>query len=200
MLHLHKGTPYVYQGEEFGMTNSPFTEIGHYQDVETLNYHRLATARGVAEEDILASLAAKSRDHARTPVHWDDTEHAGFTTGTPWLPANPNRVEINARAAVADPGSVFAHFQRLIRLRHNDETVREGRFELLLPDHEQIWAFTRTLGDSRLLVLANCSSTPAEIPGGGLPAHADAELVLGTHADPDPSVLAPWESRVLRLA
>ncbi|HQD21137.1 MAG TPA: alpha-glucosidase [Arachnia sp.] len=200
VLHLHKGTPYVYQGEEFGMTNSPFTQIGHYQDVETLNYHRLATARGIPEDDILASLAAKSRDHARTPVHWDDTEHAGFTTGTPWFAANPNRVEINARAAVADPGSVFAHFQRLIRLRHNDETVREGRFELLLPDHEQIWAFTRTLGDSRLLVLANCSSTPAEIPGGGLPAHADAELVLGTHADPDPSVLAPWESRVLRLA
>ena len=95
---------------------------------------------------------------------------------------------------------MFAHFQKLIRLRHDDETVQEGRFELLLPDHEQIWAFTRTLGDSRLLVLANCSSTPAEIPGGGLPAHADAELVLGTHADPDPSVLAPWESRVLRLA
>ena len=200
VLHLHKGTPYVYQGEEFGMTNSPFAAIADYQDVETLNYHRLATARGVADEDILRSLAAKSRDHARTPVLWDDTEHAGFTTGTPWLPANPNRVEINARAAVADPGSVFAHFQRLIRLRHDDETVREGRFELLLPDHEQIWAFTRTLGDSRLLVLANCSSTPAEIPGGGLPAHADAELVLGTHADPDPSVLAPWESRVLRLA
>ena len=181
------------------MTNSPFTEIGHYQDVESLNYYTLATTHGIAEEQVLASLAAKSRDHARTPVHWDDTEHAGFTTGTPWYAANRNYVEINAQAALADPGSVFAHYQALIRLRHDDETVREGRFELLLPDHDQIWAFTRTLDDDMLLVLANCSSTPAEIPA-GLPDVAGADLVLGTHPEPDPSVLAPWESWILRLA
>ena len=199
VLHLHRGTPYIYQGEEFGMTNSPFQSIDDYQDVESLNYHTLATAHGIAEEEVLASLAAKSRDHARTPVHWDDSAHAGFTSGTPWYAANPNYVEINAKAAVADPGSVFAHYQALIRLRHDDATVREGRFELLLPDHDQVWAFTRTL-DGRLLVLANCSSTPAEVPVDDLPDLTGGELILGTHPEPDPSVLAPWESRILRLS
>ncbi len=202
VLHLHKGTPYVYQGEEFGMTNSSFTEIGHYQDVESLNYHALAAARGVPEADILRSLAAKSRDHARTPVHWDDTEHAGFTTGTPWFAVNPNYAEINARAALGDPDSVFAHFRKLIRLRHDDPTVQEGRFDLLLPEHDRIWAFTRTPDApdaAAILVLANCSSAPVELPADGLPDHADADLVLGTHPSPDPLVLAPWESRVLRL-
>lgn len=200
VLHLHKGTPYIYQGEELGMTNSPFTEIGHYQDVESLNFHALATQYGVPEETVMASLARKSRDHARTPVHWDDTRHAGFTTGTPWLPVHPNHVEVNAHAARRDPDSVYAHFQQLIRLRHDDETVREGRFELLLPDHDQLWAFTRTMDGSSLLVLANWSSIQVEIPIAGLPTLAGAESLLGTHADPDPAVLAPWESRILRLA
>ena len=200
VLHLHKGTPYVYQGEELGMTNSPFTEIGHYLDVESINHHTLATALGTAEAEVLRSLAAKSRDHARTPVQWDDGPHAGFTTGVPWLPANPNYREINAEAARRDPGSVFAHFRALIRLRHEDAVVREGRFELLLPEHAQIWAFTRTLGDSSLLILANCSSTSAELPLAALPSLDGAELVLATHDDHSTSLLAPWESRVLRLA
>lgn len=200
VLHLHKGTPYVYQGEEFGMTNSPFTEIGQYQDVESLNYHELATGRGVPEEEVLRSLAAKSRDHARTPVQWDDSEHAGFTTGRPWSPVNPNYSQINAEASRRDPDCVFAHFQKLIRLRHDDEVVREGRFELLLPKHKQIWAFTRTLDDRVLLVLANCSSEAASIPTGSLPSLVGAELILGTHDGTDPAALAPWESRILRLS
>ena len=198
-LHLLQGTPYIYQGEEFGMTNAPLTQIEQYLDVESLNYHALATAAGVADEQILRSLAAKGRDHARTPVQWDATGHAGFTTGTPWMPLNPNYTEINAANARRDPRSVFAHFQRLIRLRHTDEVVQEGRFELLLPDHEQLWAFTRTLGDRVLLVVANCSSVPAELPSDGLPGLDGAELVLGTHDDATASVLAPWESRILRL-
>lgn len=199
VLHMHRGTPYVYQGEEFGMTNSPFASIDEYQDVESLNYHTLATAAGVPEEEVLASLAAKSRDHARTPVQWDASRHAGFTTGTPWAPVNPNHTEINAEAARQDPASVFAHFKALIALRHDDEVVREGRFDLLLPDHEQLWTFTRTLGEQRLLVLANCSSQAAGLPGEGLPGLDGAELVLGTHGDADASTLAPWESRILRL-
>ena len=203
VLHLHKGTPYIYQGEEFGMTNSPFTRISDYQDVESLNHHALASARGVPEQDILRSLAAKSRDHARTPVQWDDTDHAGFTTGTPWFGVNPDHTTVNARAALADPESVFAHYRNLIRLRHEDETVQEGRFELLLPDHDQLWAFTRTLDGpvaQVLLVLANFSSTTVELPADGLPPHSHAETILRTHPNPDPSALAPWESRVLRLS
>ncbi|SHI55394.1 oligo-1,6-glucosidase [Tessaracoccus bendigoensis DSM 12906] len=209
VLHLHKGTPYVYQGEEFGMTNAPLTEIGHFQDVESLNYHTLATAAGVTEVEVLRSLTRKSRDHARTPVQWDDSANAGFTDGTPWFGVNPNYVGINAEDARRDPASVFAHFQKLIRLRHELEVVREGRFELLLPDHDQLWAFTRTLeaapaGDEdqprALLVLANCSSTPADLPADGLPGLAGAVLVLGTHASaPEEPRLAPWESRVIQL-
>lgn len=199
VLHLHKGTPYIYQGEELGMTNSPFTEIGHYLDVESLNYHALAAERGVVEAEVLRSLAAKSRDHARTPVQWDETPHAGFTTGEPWIPVNPNYREINAEAARRDPGSVFAHFQRLIALRHGLETVQEGRFELLLPEHEQIWAFTRALDDQVVLVLANCSPEVAQIPLENVPALEGAELILGTHDDADPAMLAPWESRILDL-
>ena len=198
VLHLHKGTPYIYQGEEFGMTNAPLTQIAHYLDVESLNYHALAAAAGVSEEQILRSLARKGRDHARTPVQWDDTPYAGFTTGVPWMAVNPNYREINAQASRREPGSVFAHFQQLIRLRHAEEVVREGRFELLLPEHEQLWVFTRTLGDQTLLVIANCSSTPAELPP-RLPALDGAELVLGTHPDAATGRLAPWESRLLRL-
>ncbi|MFP5416741.1 MAG: glycoside hydrolase family 13 protein [Actinomycetes bacterium] len=199
VLHLHKGTPYVYQGEELGMTNAPLTQIEHYQDVESLNYHALATAAGIQGPDVLRSLAAKSRDHARTPVQWDAGEHAGFTTGIPWSEVNPNHTTINASAALRDPGSVFAHFQRLIALRHENEVVRTGRFELLLPDHDRIWAFTRTLGDETLLVLANCSSEASDIPADALPDLSTAHVVLGTHDHPVDAELAAWESRIVRL-
>ncbi len=197
VLHLHKGTPYIYQGEEFGMTNSAFSQIEHYQDLESLNYYALATAQGVSGDEALRSLAAKSRDHARTPVQWDDGESAGFTTGTPWFGVNPNYREINAEAARRDPDSVFTHYQQLIRLRHENTTVQEGHFELLLPEHEQIWAFTRTLGDDRLLVIANCSSKPAEIPI-ELQPRLGGVLLLGTHDGALTQKLAAWESRVLR--
>ncbi len=200
VLHLHKGTPYIYQGEEFGMTNAPLTQIEQYLDVESLNYHSLASAAGVPEEQILRSLARKGRDNARTPVQWDATPYAGFTTGIPWMAVNPNYRQINADEARRDPDSVFAHFQQLIRLRHSSEVVREGRFQLLLPDHEQLWAFTRTLGDEVLLVVANCSSAPAELPVGSLPDLDGAELILGTHPDAAATTLAPWESRILRLS
>ncbi len=200
VLHLHKGTPYIYQGEEFGMTNAPLTSIDQYQDVESLNYHALATAAGVPEAEVMRSLATKSRDHARTPVQWDAGLEAGFTTGTPWMPVNPNHDTINAEAARRDPESVFTHFKRLVALRRESEAVREGRFELLLGDHEQLWAFTRTLGDEVLLVLANCSSAAVALPLSSLPDLGDAELILGTHPEGASAVLAPWESRILRLA
>nr|WP_076388889.1 alpha-glucosidase [Vaginimicrobium propionicum] len=196
VLHMHKGTPFIYQGEEIGMTNVPFARIDDYRDVESLNYYRLALAAGKPEAEILTSLAAKSRDHARTPMQWDESDNAGFTNGEPWFKPNPNYPKINAKAARQDPNSVFKHYQALIKLRHESEVVREGRFELLLAEHEQIWAFTRTLGDRTLLVLANCSSKRAAIPN-DLPDLNGGELVLGTHADNAPDYLAPWESRIL---
>ena len=181
VLHLHRGTPYVYQGEELGMTNTGFTEIEQYRDIESVNYHADAVSLGLEVETVLESLAVKSRDNARTPMHWDDSEHAGFTTGTPWLPATANKDEINAAAALADPDSVFHHFRRLIELRHTNPVVVEGRFDLLLPDHEQVWAFTRTLGDDVLLVLANCSSQPVRVAPDDVPDVAGATVLLGTH-------------------
>jgi oligo-1,6-glucosidase len=199
VLHLHRGTPYVYQGEEVGMTNTGFTEIGQYRDIESINYHADAVSLGLEVETVLESLAVKSRDNARTPMHWDDSEHAGFTTGTPWLPATANKDEINAAAALADPDSVFHHFRRLIELRHTNPVVVDGRFDLLLPDHEQLWAFTRTLGDEVLLVLANCSSQPVRVAPDDVPDVAGAAVLLGTHPRTDVPDLQPWESRVYAL-
>ena len=166
VLHLHRGTPYVYQGEEIGMTNSYFTDISQYADLESVNYHAEALTLGLEAEAVLSSLSVKSRDNARTPMQWDDRSHAGFTEGIPWLPANPNYVIVNARAAVGDPGSVFHHYRKLIELRHTDATVVDGRFALLLPEHEALWAFTRTSAEATLLVLANLSSGELELPVG----------------------------------
>ncbi len=194
--HLHKGTPYVYQGEELGMTNTYFTAIDQYRDIESVNYHADALSLGMEVETVLHSLSVKSRDNARTPMHWDDGAHAGFTDGIPWLPVNPNYVTINAAAAVADPDSVFAHFQKLIALRHQLPVLVEGRFDLLLPEHEQIWALSRTLGDQMLVMVANCSSVAVSVPEGSLPDLSRAELILGTHPGRNGSDLAPWESRV----
>ncbi len=180
VLHMHKGTPYIYQGEELGMTNSYFSDIEQYADIESVNYHADALSLGMEADAVLHSLSVKSRDNARTPMHWDDGSHAGFTEGIPWLPVNPNYVTINARAAIADANSVFHHFRRLIELRHEYRVVAEGRFELLLPDSEQIWAFTRTLDNQVLVVTANCSSTPVEVPG-RLPARSWSSAAAAGH-------------------
>jgi oligo-1,6-glucosidase len=200
VLHLHKGTPYVYQGEELGMTNAGFTSIEDYRDVESLNHHADALTQGMVAQEILAALSARSRDNARTPMQWDDSERAGFTDGDPWLPVNANKDVVNAEAGEADPGSVFHHYRRLIELRHEDPVVVEGRFELLLPDHDQLWVFTRTLGERRLLVVANCSSSPAVASAGALPDLEGVELVVATHEGRRDLTLEPWESRVYRLA
>ena len=141
----------------------------------------------------------KSRDNARTPMHWNDTRHAGFTEGIPWLPVNPNYVTINAAAAVADPDSVFHHFRKLIQLRHDHPVIAHGQFELLLGDHEQIWAITRTLGDQVLVMLANCSSESVRVPDSGLPDLSSAQVLLATHPGASSLDLAPWESRIYLL-
>lgn len=204
-LHLHKGTPYIYQGEEFGMTNYPFQKFEEYEDIEGTNFYTQEIGAGVDEDEVLHSLLIKARDHARTPVQWNDSKYAGFTEGTPWFAVNPNYETINAESAANDPDSIFAHYQDLIRLRHEDEAVREGTFELLLPEDEQIWAVTRTLGDSQVVMVANCSSEPVEVPQEVMEALEGGEVLLGTHqggsgvgAAPDEGTFAPWESRVVK--
>ena len=202
VLHLHRGTPYVYQGEELGMTNMPFRSIAEFRDIEARNHYADAVARGDDAEDVLVGLRARSRDNARTPMQWDASPHAGFTTGTPWIAVNPNHAEINAAAQVDAPDSVFAHYRRLIDLRHTEPVVAHGDFTMLLPDDDAVYAFTRRLGEVELLVLGNFS---------GAPVHADvdgwegAELLLGNYPDAahpcgkgDVGALRPWEARVFR--
>ena len=196
VLHMLRGTPYVYQGEELGMTNAGYTEAEQYADIESVNFYRLATAAGLPVEAVLTGLAAKSRDNARTPVQWTEGPNAGFTSGRPWLPVNANHVTINADAARADAGSVFHHYRRLIGLRHDHEVVREGRFELLLPDHEQIFAYTRTLGDQVLVTVANMSSHEVRLQPGDVPDVTGAEVLIATHEQPTVDLLRPWESAV----
>ena len=191
LLHLHRGTPYVYQGEELGMTNAPWASLEQFRDVETLNHYADAVGDGGDPAALLDELRARSRDNARTPVQWDDSPHAGFTSGEPWLPVNPNFAEINAAAARADPDSVFHHYRRLIALRHAEPAVALGDFALLLPDDERIWAFTRTLGDVELLVVGNCSGEPADP---GIDGWDGAEALIGTPG----RALGPWEGRVLK--
>ncbi|MFC6287070.1 alpha-glucosidase [Nocardioides sp. GCM10027113] len=211
VLHLHRGTPYVYQGEELGMANYPFGDIDAFRDIESVNHYRHAVEGGAAPAEVLASLRAMSRDNARTPMQWDSSPQAGFTTGEPWLPVNPDHAEVNAAAQYDDPGSVFHHYRRLIRLRHEEPAVAIGDFTMLLPDDPRVYAFTRRLGATELLVLANFSAEPVRpaLEGeleGWPEAWLDAELVLGNLAgEPGGDVtagtgpeLAPWEARVLR--
>jgi oligo-1,6-glucosidase len=192
VLHLHRGTPYVYQGEELGMTNAPFASIDDFRDIESRNHYAEAIARGATPEEVLVTMRPMSRDNARTPMQWDATEHAGFTTGEPWIAVNPNHTEINARAARADPDSVFHHYRRLIELRHTEPVVAHGDFTMLLADDERVYAFTRRLDDVELLVLGNFSASPATPAIHGWD---DADVLIGEGAG---VVLGPWEGRVLR--
>jgi oligo-1,6-glucosidase len=197
--HMHQGTPYIYQGEELGMTNTYFADIGQYRDIESVNYHSAALSLGLEAEVVMKSLSARSRDNARTPMQWDDTTHAGFSDGIPWLPVNPNYVTINAAAVMAEEDSVFHHFRKLIELRHELPIIAHGRFELLLPDHDQIWALTRTLDDQVLVMVANCSSASVTVPDGSLPDLSSAQVLLATHPGATSLDLAPWESRIYLL-
>jgi oligo-1,6-glucosidase len=203
VLHLQRGTPYVYQGEELGMTNAPFPGISAFRDIESLNAYWHEAEAGRDPEALLPGLRAMSRDNARTPMQWDDSVHAGFTTGTPWLDANPNSREINVAAARRDPDSVLWHYRALIRLRHEEPAVALGDQTMLLIDDPQVFAFTRRNGGTELLVVANLSGEPARIAAEHVPdaaAWAAAEVLLGTLAVADPAgwVLAPWQHVVHR--
>jgi oligo-1,6-glucosidase len=204
VLHLHRGTPFVFQGDELGMANSPFTTISDYRDIQALNFYAEAVARGDVDlAALLLAMARMSRDNGRTPVQWDASPGAGFTTGTPWIAVNPDHVEVNAATQVGDPGSVFEHYRQLIALRRTDPVVTDGDFELLLPDHPAIWAFLRRTDDAALLVAANFSSDVAGMP---LPLDSGwaAATVVLTNLPEDPLrplpdlELRPWESVVWR--
>ncbi|GAB2967710.1 glycoside hydrolase family 13 protein [Saccharothrix stipae] len=198
VLHLHRGTPFVYQGEELGMTNAPFAGVHEMRDVESLNHYREAVAAGGDPESVMRGLRAMGRDNARTPVQWDATPNAGFTTGEPWLAVNPNHTWLNAQAQYDDPRSVFNHYRRLIDLRHRLPVVALGDFRMLLSDHPHVYAYERTLDDTRLLVVANLSGTPqtAELDREWSAAHVVLANTEEALVSPGRVDLRPWEALV----
>ena len=206
VLHGMEGTPYVYQGEELGMTNVRFDSIEQYQDIEIRNMYRERLEKGYAEKDIMESIYAKGRDNARTPMQWDDTENAGFTTGTPWLGVNPNYTEINARSQLHDENSVFHYYKKLIQLRKENSIFVEGDFTLLLPEDENIFAYVREYEGRKLLVAANFTDKEVECPilkEWGVPVSEDGAdksrdngvLLIHNYSDlPSQQKLRPYEA------
>ncbi|OTA26048.1 glucohydrolase [Alloscardovia macacae] len=177
VLHLHKGTPYIYQGEELGMTNADYTRLEQYEDLESINmYHQLVGAGVLTAEQMLAGIQRVGRDNARTPMQWDDTRYAGFESAdaerAPWLEVNANKAFVNAAAQVNDPESVHAFYKKLISLRHTSELVALGDWSVLDESNPSVYAYVRSRGDERLLVLANMSGAPAAVP-------AEAAALLG---------------------
>ena len=196
-LHMMQGTPYVFQGEELGMTNYPWTGIDQINDIESLGNYRAYHAKGLmTEEEGVRMMRQRSRDNARTPMQWDATKNAGFTTGTPWLPVNPNYVTVNAAEQLARGDSVFHYYQKLIALRKEMDVIVWGHYELLEPEHPDLFVYTRTLGEESLLVICNFSEKeqtykiPAE--------YRDSKVLIANYDAPAPAgKLRPWETLVL---
>ena len=155
MLHMQKGTPYIYQGEEIGMTNVKFPSIEYYNDIEGLNMYNERISLGYSEDEVMKSLYAKGRDNARTPMQWDSSENGGFSTKKPWLMVNDNYTDINVERDIKAPWSIFAYYQKLIRLRKSEEVIKYGKFELLLKDHREAFVYTRSYNGENLLVVCN---------------------------------------------
>ena len=199
-LHGLQGTPYIYQGEEIGMTNPGYQRIDDYQDVESRNIFAIKQAEGMSEAEILAILGAKSRDNSRTPMQWSAASNAGFTSGTPWLKPAANYSEINAEAALADQHSVFWHYRDLIALRKAHPIFTQGDYQELLTGHPQIWAYVRRAGGQTLVVVSNFYGEPVEF---ALPAElqsGEGRLLLGNYPDsparPQSCKLRPYESLI----
>ncbi|QXC39178.1 alpha,alpha-phosphotrehalase [Aeromonas jandaei] len=199
-LHGLQGTPYIYQGEEIGMTNPGYQRIDDYQDVESRNIFAIKQAEGMSEAEILAILGAKSRDNSRTPMQWSAAPNAGFTSGTPWLKPAANYSGINAEAALADQHSVFWHYRDLIALRKAHPIFTQGDYQELLTGHPQIWAYARRANGQTLLVVSNFYGEPVEF---ALPAELQSgqgRLLLGNYPDspaqPQSGMLRPYESLI----
>jgi trehalose-6-phosphate hydrolase len=178
VLHMLQGTPYIYQGEEIGMTNPHFTKIDDYRDVESLNIYLAHQTQGVASEETLQTLAARSRDNSRTPMQWDTSAGAGFSQGTPWIPLSDNHAQINVSNALADKSSVFYHYQQLIQLRKQYSIIVEGNYQDLLPEHPTLWCYQRHYGEQKMLVVANLSATETtlELPENWQ--HTDSQCLI----------------------
>ena len=201
-LHMMQGTPYVYQGEELGMTNCPFPTLEDLRDIESINaFHELTEAGKVNPEDMMRYIRLRGRDNARTPMQWDDSANAGFTTGTPWIMVNPNYTEINAKTEMEDPDSVFRYYQKIIGLRKKEKVMVYGTYQLLDPDNEKLYVYTRTLDNEKLLVICNFTeeeetySVPEEFSKGEV-------LISSYHREKAEKeiMLKPYEALVLKIS
>ncbi len=204
LLHTLQGTPYIYQGEEIGMTNVKFDSISDYKDIEILNMYKEYLAAGHAEEEIMNSIYVKGRDNGRTPMQWSAEPQAGFTTDTPWLAVNPNYTEINAEQALADPDSIFHYYKKLIELRKSHDIFVYGDYTILAEEHEQVYAYLRTLGEERLLVMLNFFGRPAAFELPACVIFEEKTLVIANYGvQPEEDIrslsLRPYEARVYRL-
>jgi len=158
-LHMLQGTPYIYQGEEIGMTNVAFQALEDYRDIETINaYNELVKQKGKQHDEMMKAIYARGRDNARTPVQWDNSENAGFTTGTPWINVNPNYKDINVSNQLNDETSIFNYYKRLLKLRKEYPIIVYGKYELLEEEHDKLFVYTRTEGNEKLLVICNFST------------------------------------------
>ncbi len=198
LLHGMQGTPYIYQGEELGMTNVRYP-LEDFRDIELLNLYKERIEGGYAHEDIMESIYAKGRDNARTPMQWDASEHAGFTAGQPWIRVNPNYTEINAAGELENPDSIFHYYKKLIRLRKEYNVIVYGDYKLLFPEDKDLFGYTRTLGETTLLVLCNFYGNtvsfdmPEELAG-------DKELLISNYSDEaSGGSLRPYEARMYLL-
>lgn len=204
VLHMMQGTPYIYQGEEIGMTNVRFSSIDHYRDIETLNMYKVKVLEeGQDEVKVMESIYAKGRDNARTPMQWDDSPNAGFTTGTPWIGVNPNYKEINVRQALADKNSIFYYYQKLIRLRKMYPIIVNGDFTLLDPENEETFAYIRCYNGEKLLVVSNWTGEEVLFTMPETAEFTPRELLIANYDDAaiPPGrvlVLRPWEALVYR--
>ena len=194
MLHGMQGTPYIYQGEELGMTNIRL-EKDQLVDIESINVYNERIAQGYSHEDVMKSIHARGRDNARTPMQWTAGENAGFTTGTPWVPVNPNHTEINAEAAVADPNSVFHYYRRLIELRKTIPEFRSGRFYLLDAQNEKVFAYTRDTRNGHMLVV--CNFTDEYVDFDVPESYHGCEFLIGNYPPDNSRRLRPYEAAIL---
>ena len=199
-LHMMQGTPYVYQGEELGMTNCPFNTLENFRDLESINaFHELTEQGKKTEEEMLAAISYKGRDNARTPMQWDDSAYAGFSTAEPWIMVNPNYTKINAKDQVSREDSVFKYYQKLIKLRHESDLIVYGTYDLILDDDKDIYAYTRTLEDEKLVVYCNFSANTREVE---VPAEfTDGKILISNYTDAKADkkiTLRPYEAVVLQ--
>ncbi|WP_335869489.1 glycoside hydrolase family 13 protein [Bacillus sp. 2205SS5-2] len=201
LLHLMKGTPYIYQGEEIGMTNCPISSIDEVEDIESVNMYHERLAEGYPVEDIIHSINVKGRDNARTPMQWDDTEYGGFTSGTPWLHVNENYKDINVKTSLGDPNSIFYTYQKLIQLRKDNQIIVWGSFELVTETPKQVFAYYRTYNQEKWLIVTNFSEDVHEIslPEIGVKDEIIVQNYQRSSVDFESVTLSPYEAFAVKL-